>query len=36
VRRGQEAEIWLDTSKLHFFDGHTGRSLRERELAMAG
>jgi multiple sugar transport system ATP-binding protein len=36
VRRGQEAEIWLDTSKLHFFDGHTGRSLREPQLAMAG
>jgi multiple sugar transport system ATP-binding protein len=36
VRRGQEAEIWIDTSKLHFFDGRTGRSLSERELAMAG
>ncbi len=36
VRRGQEAELWLDSSKLHFFDGATGRSLSARELAMAG
>jgi multiple sugar transport system ATP-binding protein len=36
ARRGGEAEIWIDTTKLHFFDGETGRSLRERELAMAG
>jgi multiple sugar transport system ATP-binding protein len=36
VRRGQEAEIWIDTTKLHFFDGHSGRSLREPQPAMAG
>jgi multiple sugar transport system ATP-binding protein len=36
VRRGGEAEIWIDTTKLHYFDAETGRSLRERELAMAG
>jgi multiple sugar transport system ATP-binding protein len=35
VRRGQEAELWLDTQKLHFFDGQTGRALGERELALA-
>jgi multiple sugar transport system ATP-binding protein len=27
VKRGDEAELWLDTSKLHFFDPETGRSL---------
>jgi multiple sugar transport system ATP-binding protein len=35
VRRGQEAELWLDTTKLHFFDGQTGRALGEREMALA-
>ena len=27
VERGEEAELWLDTSKLHFFDPENGRSL---------
>jgi multiple sugar transport system ATP-binding protein len=27
IRRGQEAELWLDRSKLHFFDASTGQSL---------
>jgi multiple sugar transport system ATP-binding protein len=27
VRQGQEAELWLDVSKLHFFDLDSGRSL---------
>ena len=27
VKRGQETDLWLDTSKLHFFDPSTGRSL---------
>jgi multiple sugar transport system ATP-binding protein len=36
LRRGQEAELWLDIQKLHFFDAQTGRALGERELAMAG
>jgi len=27
VRAGQEAELWLDVSKLHFFDLDSGRSL---------
>jgi multiple sugar transport system ATP-binding protein len=27
IRRGQEAELWLDTSKLHFFDPSSGESL---------
>src|SRR4051794_5795214 len=29
VERGNETELWLDTSKLHFFDPHTGRSLAQ-------
>ncbi len=27
VKRGEEAELWLDTSKLHFFDPETGQRL---------
>ena len=27
IRRGQEVELWLDSTKLHFFDPATGRSL---------
>jgi multiple sugar transport system ATP-binding protein len=27
VERGTDAELWLDSSKLHFFDPETGRSL---------
>jgi multiple sugar transport system ATP-binding protein len=34
LRRGQEAEIWLDTLKLHFFDAHSGRAIGEHELAL--
>jgi multiple sugar transport system ATP-binding protein len=30
IRRGDEAELWLDTSKLHFFDPATGESLAGR------
>jgi multiple sugar transport system ATP-binding protein len=30
IARGQEAEIWLDSSKLHFFDPSTGQSLASR------
>jgi multiple sugar transport system ATP-binding protein len=39
VRQGEEAELWLDVSKLHFFDLDSGRSLtaetREPEAAPA-
>jgi multiple sugar transport system ATP-binding protein len=39
VRQGHEAELWLDVSKLHFFDLDSGRSLtaetREPEVAPA-
>jgi multiple sugar transport system ATP-binding protein len=31
VKRGEPAELWVDTSKLHFFDSHTGRSLGRRQ-----
>ena len=27
VKRGSEAELWVDTDKLHFFDPATGQSL---------
>jgi multiple sugar transport system ATP-binding protein len=27
IKRGDEAELWLDTTKLHFFDPSTGRNL---------
>ena len=37
VREGQEAELSLDVSKLHFFDPDSGRSVtsREQEPALA-
>jgi len=35
LKRGQEAELWLDTTKLHFFDAQSGRALSEREPALA-
>ena len=31
LKRGDEAELWLDTSKLHFFDPKTGRTLTASE-----
>jgi multiple sugar transport system ATP-binding protein len=27
IQRGKEAELWLDTAKLHFFDPEGGHSL---------
>jgi multiple sugar transport system ATP-binding protein len=30
VRRGQQTELWVDTSKLHLFDPETGRSLKRQ------
>jgi multiple sugar transport system ATP-binding protein len=27
IKRGQEADLWLDTTKLHFFDPSSGHSL---------
>ncbi len=35
IREGQEAELWLDTGKLHFFDPENGRALSARERAGA-
>jgi multiple sugar transport system ATP-binding protein len=37
IREGNEAELWVDISKLHFFDPETGRSITtpEREAARA-
>ena len=31
IKRGQEAQLWVDTSQLHLFDHETGRSLLTRE-----
>jgi hypothetical protein len=31
VRRGEEAELWVDSTKLHLFDPDTGRSLKHAE-----
>ena len=31
IKRGQEAELWLDTTKLHFFDPSGGRSLAAQQ-----
>jgi multiple sugar transport system ATP-binding protein len=30
VRAGEVAELWLDATKLHFFDAESGKSLTER------
>ena len=27
IKRGTEAELWLDLTKLHFFDPSSGRNL---------
>jgi multiple sugar transport system ATP-binding protein len=27
IKRGDEAELWVDPSKLHLFDAETGQSL---------
>jgi multiple sugar transport system ATP-binding protein len=27
VKQGQESELWVDTSRIHFFDSSDGRSL---------
>jgi multiple sugar transport system ATP-binding protein len=29
VRRGEEAELWVDSTKLHLFDPETGQSLKQ-------
>ena len=33
IERGSDVELWLDTSKLHFFDPSTGQSLSRRDEA---
>jgi multiple sugar transport system ATP-binding protein len=35
VREGQEAELWLDVTKLQFFEPDTGRNVAARETAPA-
>ena len=34
VRQGQEAELWVDTSRIHFFDASDGRALTSDAPAM--
>ena len=36
VKRGEEAELWVDTSKLHLFDPQSGDSLTSRQPSSAG
>jgi multiple sugar transport system ATP-binding protein len=31
IERGEEAELWVDTSKLHLFDADTGQNLTARD-----
>jgi multiple sugar transport system ATP-binding protein len=35
ARQGEQIELWLDPSKLHFFDPESGRALTSRERAAA-
>jgi multiple sugar transport system ATP-binding protein len=35
VKQGQEAELWVDTSRIHFFDASDGRSLTSDTAAAA-
>jgi multiple sugar transport system ATP-binding protein len=32
ARQGHDVELWVDTSKIHFFDADSGRNLTAREL----
>jgi hypothetical protein len=31
VRRGEEAELWVDSTKVHFFDAESGRNLARND-----
>jgi multiple sugar transport system ATP-binding protein len=35
VKQGQESELWVDTSRIHFFDASDGRSLTAETPAKA-
>src|SRR3954451_16354008 len=35
VKQGEEAELWVDTSRIHFFDASDGRSLTSETAAAA-
>ncbi|HEY7019040.1 MAG TPA: hypothetical protein VH297_12345, partial [Gaiellaceae bacterium] len=36
IRAGQEAELWLDVSKMHFFDLESGRAIGSKTAETAG
>jgi multiple sugar transport system ATP-binding protein len=36
VKQGKESELWVDTSRIHFFDTSDGRSLTSESPAAAG
>jgi multiple sugar transport system ATP-binding protein len=35
ARQGQELELWVDTSRIHFFDAATGGRIRAGQRAAA-
>jgi multiple sugar transport system ATP-binding protein len=35
VKQGKESELWVDTSRIHFFDTSDGRSLTSSTAAPA-
>jgi multiple sugar transport system ATP-binding protein len=35
IGEGDEATFWLDTSRIHYFDGETGENLLERKQELA-
>jgi multiple sugar transport system ATP-binding protein len=35
VRQGQESELWVDTSRIHFFDAATGGHIRTGQVSAA-
>jgi multiple sugar transport system ATP-binding protein len=35
AKQGEELELWVDTSRIHFFDATTGGRIRAGELAQA-
>jgi multiple sugar transport system ATP-binding protein len=36
VREGEQAEFWVDVSRMHLFDPHTGNALSTASRSTAG